>query len=152
MRIGHIGPMRHIVLAASALAAFGCASGPATVNVNVPPTSTVSSIVIVNTSNVTKPVDIQANGNDLSYAAAGGAAGLAVGIPAGNPEAGLALGMLGGLAVKEVKDAAFPSPSAKSPVTPRFYLMIPTTSTPPPAAAGAKGGDANGARGNPPGG
>ena len=87
----------------------GCASGPATVNVNVPPTSTVSSIVIVNTSNVTKPVELQANGNDLSYAAAGTALGAGVGSIAGNPAAGALIGAGGGVAVYQLKEALTPA-------------------------------------------
>jgi len=104
----------------------GCASGTSNVTVNVPAGATGINLYIIPTITVSKPVDLQANGNDLSYAAAGGAAGLALGLPSGNPEAGLALGMIAGLTVAEVKDALTPAPAAKAVPASRYYLLIPT--------------------------
>jgi len=141
MRIIHIGCMRHIGLAALALSAAGCASGPATVNVNVPPTSTVSSIVIVNTSNVTKPVELQANGNNLAYGTAGASVGAGVGMLAGNPAAGALIGAGGGVAVYQIKEAL--APAAPASLQPNSLQSSAYSNTPAPAAAGAKGGDAH---------
>jgi len=162
MRICHIGPMRHIGLAALALAASGCAYNDS--RIQVAGDSTAPIVQAGNTATTTKPTDLQANGNNLAYGTAGASVGAGVGMLAGNPAAGALIGAGGGVAVYQIKEAlsTVPAVPAASVVpaatgTATQAVTAPSaavTGTPSsaPAAAGAQGGDANGARGNPPGG
>lgn len=107
MRIVHIGPIRpigHIALAVLALAAAGCASSDNSLTVNV---SGGSATVVSagNTSTVSRPVELQANGNNLAYGTAGASVGAGVGMLAGNPAAGALIGAGGGVAVYQLKEA-----------------------------------------------